>query len=82
MILLDLAQFCFWTVAVLLALVAAVWLSSNMVRRHRELRAERNNIRCAVCGCAYPATPKSPSNPAACPRCGSLNELNNKIINY
>jgi len=86
MISLDLTQFCFWTLTVLLAIVAAVWLSSNMVRRIREHKAERNNIRCSVCGCVFPAaseaheSPTSSPSPPACPRCGSLNEHNKIII--
>jgi len=79
MIKLDLSQFCFWTVAVLLAVVAAVWLSCAMVRRIREQRALRKNIRCVVCGCVFPAASTS-ETPEACPRCSSLNEHNKIII--
>ena len=86
MIPLDLPQFCFLTITVLLAVVVAVWLSYAMVRRIREQRAERKNIRCTVCGCAFPAPAPAASeasqNPEACPRCGTLNELNKNIIIY
>ena len=81
MIPLDFTQFCFGTVAVLLAIVGLIWLSYIMVRRVRERRAERNNIRCAVCGCIYPAS-AAPRLPEACPRCGTLNEFNKNLTIY
>lgn len=61
---------------VFLALIFAVWIFYEMLRKSSERRSLGGKVRCAICGLVYPGG--DGVGPFRCPRCETLNE-NQKI---
>lgn len=72
MIRVSLTLLVFVYLALFLAAVFGLWITTEWNRQRRERRALRHRLRCALCAFEFEDPSEEPL--PRCPRCGSLNE--------
>ena len=72
MIALELPWLVFACLFVTIAGILFVWISYELVERHRARRALRHRLRCPLCGMEFADASSEPL--PRCPRCRSLTE--------
>jgi len=72
MIRVSLDELIFIYLLVFLAAILSAWIAYEMVRKFREKRLGRSQVRCAVCAMEF--EDRTSAMLPRCPRCGSLNE--------
>ena len=72
MIRVSLTQIIVVYLLIILAILFAIWMGTDYLRKRREKNARKHKIICTICGVMYEDKTENPL--PKCPHCGSVNE--------